>query len=50
MIEDAQLGFYVGDNIANASAADVPKWNPGDEFEAARKAAQAQLTDSGGQN
>jgi Zn-dependent M28 family amino/carboxypeptidase len=44
MIEDAQLGFYVGDNVANASPADVPKWNPGDEFEAARKAAQAELT------
>ena len=41
MIEDAQLGFYVGDNIANAAAADLPKWNPGDEFEAARKASQA---------
>ncbi|MDY6944943.1 MAG: M28 family peptidase, partial [Pseudomonadota bacterium] len=44
MIEDAQLMFYVGDNIANASPADAPKWLPGDEFEAARKAAQAQLT------
>lgn len=41
MIEDAQLGFYVGNNIANAAAADLPKWNPGDEFEAARKAALA---------
>jgi Zn-dependent M28 family amino/carboxypeptidase len=41
MIEDAQLGFYVGDNIANAAEADLPKWNPGDEFEAARKAALA---------
>ena len=41
MIEDAQLAFYVGDNIANAAAADLPKWLPGDEFEAARKASQA---------
>lgn len=37
MIEDAQLGFYVGLNIANA--AQTPTWVPGDEFEAARKAA-----------
>ncbi len=44
MIEDAQLCFYVGNNIANASPADAPKWLPGDEFEAARKAAQAELT------
>ena len=43
MIQDAQLLFYVGDNIANAAEADLPKWLPGDEFEAARKAAQAQL-------
>lgn len=46
MIEDAQLGFYVGNNIANASAADLPKWNAGDEFEAARKAALAQAAKS----
>ncbi|HEY0684312.1 MAG TPA: M20/M25/M40 family metallo-hydrolase [Steroidobacter sp.] len=44
MIEDAQLLFYVGNNVANAAPADAPKWLPGDEFEAARKAAQAQLT------
>jgi Zn-dependent M28 family amino/carboxypeptidase len=44
MIEDAQLLFYVGDNVANAAPADAPKWLPGDEFEAARKAAQSQLT------
>jgi hypothetical protein len=37
MIEDSQLGFYVGLNIANAP--DMPQWNPGDEFEAARKKA-----------
>jgi hypothetical protein len=35
MIDDAQLGFYVGVNVANA--AQGPTWVPGDEFEAARK-------------
>ncbi|WP_116807858.1 M28 family peptidase [Steroidobacter cummioxidans] len=44
MIEDAQLLFYVGNNVANAAEADLPKWLPGDEFEAARKASQEQLT------
>jgi Zn-dependent M28 family amino/carboxypeptidase len=44
MIEDAQLLFYVGDNVANAAPADLPKWLPGDEFEAARKASQEQLS------
>jgi Zn-dependent M28 family amino/carboxypeptidase len=39
MIEDAQLGFWVGLNIANADA--MPTWTPGDEFEAARKKALA---------
>ena len=37
MIEDAQLGFYVGLAVANAD--DMPTWNAGDEFEAARKEA-----------
>jgi Zn-dependent M28 family amino/carboxypeptidase len=37
MIDDAQLGFYVGLNVANAAQA--PGWVPGDEFEAARKKA-----------
>ena len=37
MIEDAQLGFYVGLNVANAD--EMPAWTPGDEFEAARKKA-----------
>jgi Zn-dependent M28 family amino/carboxypeptidase len=46
MIEDATLGFYVGDNIANAAAADLPAWTPGDEFEAARKAALAAASKS----
>jgi Zn-dependent M28 family amino/carboxypeptidase len=36
MIENAQLGFQVGVQIANAPTG--PTWVPGDEFEAARKA------------
>jgi Zn-dependent M28 family amino/carboxypeptidase len=39
MIEDATLGFYAGYVVAQAD--DMPKWNPGDEFEAARKKALA---------
>jgi Zn-dependent M28 family amino/carboxypeptidase len=39
MIEDVQLGFYSGWIIAQADA--MPTWNPGDEFEAARKKALA---------
>jgi Zn-dependent M28 family amino/carboxypeptidase len=39
MVDDARLGFYVGVNVANAQA--MPSWLPGDEFEAARKAALA---------
>ena len=39
MIEDARLGFYAGVVIANGDQ--MPTWNPGDEFEAARKAAIA---------
>jgi hypothetical protein len=34
MIADAMLGFWVGLGIANAD--DMPQWNEGDEFEAAR--------------
>ena len=37
MIADAQLGFAVGVRIAGADQ--LPGWVPGDEFEAARKAA-----------
>lgn len=37
MIEDARLGFYAGVVVANDDK--LPAWNPGDEFEAARKAA-----------
>lgn len=46
MIEDAQLGFWVGLNIANADA--MPTWVPGDEFEAARKAALAASASANG--
>ncbi|MGB5719816.1 MAG: M28 family peptidase, partial [Woeseiaceae bacterium] len=34
MIDDALLGFWTGLAIANAD--EIPSWNPGDEFEAAR--------------
>lgn len=41
MIEDARLGFHVGLDVANADA--MPTWIPGDEFEAARKKAIADV-------
>jgi Zn-dependent M28 family amino/carboxypeptidase len=41
MIEDAQFGFFAGLIVANADA--IPQWVPGDEFEAARRAAIAEL-------
>ena len=41
MIEDVQLLFWSGLEIANTDA--LPAWTPGDEFEAARKAALAAL-------
>ena len=34
MVEDAKLGYWVGLAIANAD--EMPRWNEGDEFEAAR--------------
>jgi hypothetical protein len=37
MIEDAQMNLMTGWLIAQADA--MPKWTPGDEFEAARKRA-----------
>jgi Zn-dependent M28 family amino/carboxypeptidase len=37
MVDDAALGFWTGLAIANAD--EMPQWKPGDEFEAARKAA-----------
>jgi Zn-dependent M28 family amino/carboxypeptidase len=40
-IEDARLAFDVGLAIAEADA--MPTWNPGDEFEAARRQALAAL-------
>ncbi len=41
LVQDAQLGFWCGLIIANDD--ELPSWNPGDEFEAARKAALAAL-------
>lgn len=37
MVQDARFGFWAGLVVANAD--ELPEWNPGDEFEAARKAA-----------
>ena len=39
LIEDARLGFFAG--LAIAQMKEMPGWNPGDEFEAARKKALA---------
>jgi len=36
-VEDVQLLYYVGLQVAKQP--ELPRWNPGDEFEAARKAA-----------
>jgi Zn-dependent M28 family amino/carboxypeptidase len=44
MVEDARLGFVAGLHVAQA--ADLPAWNPGDEFEAARQQALAAPSDS----
>ncbi len=41
MIEDAQLGFLAGLEVANSDT--LPSWVPGDEFEAARKQALAEV-------
>ena len=41
MVQDAQLGFFAGWLIAQADS--MPQWNKGDEFEAARKQALAQI-------
>jgi Zn-dependent M28 family amino/carboxypeptidase len=40
-VEDAQLMFYLGLKVGNAPQ--MPSWKPGDEFEAARKKALAEL-------
>jgi Zn-dependent M28 family amino/carboxypeptidase len=39
MVDDVKLGFLAGYIVANAEQ--MPSWNPGDEFEATRKAALA---------
>jgi Zn-dependent M28 family amino/carboxypeptidase len=39
MIQNAQLGFFTGWLIAQADT--LPQWNPGGEFEAARRQALA---------
>lgn len=41
MVQDARLGFYAGYVIAEQEA--MPGWVPGDEFEAARQAALAEV-------
>ena len=43
MVEDALLGYWTGLAIANAD--EMPAWNPGDEFEAARLEALAAIDD-----
>ncbi len=40
-VEDAQLSFYLGVKLANQ--AELPAWKPGDEFQAARKRALAEV-------
>ena len=41
MVQDAQVGFFAGLHISQAD--EIPAWNPGDEFEAARLAALAEV-------
>ena len=41
MIDDARFGFWAGLIVANAS--NLPAWNPGDEFVAARRSALEDL-------
>jgi Zn-dependent M28 family amino/carboxypeptidase len=45
VIEDARLGFLAG--VAIAEDPQLPAWNPGDEFEAARKKALAEVGQAG---
>jgi len=40
MVQDAQFGFLAGSAVANDTQ--LPRWNPGDEFEAARQSALAE--------
>jgi hypothetical protein len=44
-VEDARLGFWLGCVVANQPA--MPAWNAGDEFEAARKKALAEVGKTG---
>jgi Zn-dependent M28 family amino/carboxypeptidase len=46
IVEDARIGFLCGASIATSEA--MPRWNVGDEFEAARKAALQAIGASGG--
>lgn len=41
LVEDTELAFACGLDVANADA--MPRWNSGDEFEAARRAALARV-------
>ncbi|MBT8144443.1 MAG: M28 family peptidase, partial [Gammaproteobacteria bacterium] len=41
LVNDARFGFWAGYLLANDP--ELPSWNAGDEFEAARKAALAEL-------
>ena len=43
MIKDTVLGFWTGLAIGNAD--EMPSWNPGDEFEAARLEALKAVSD-----
>ena len=43
-VEDAQLLFYLGVKVAEGK--NMPSWNPGDEFEGARKQALARRSTS----
>ena len=43
MLSDAELGFWTSLAIANAD--EMPQWNPGDEFEAARLEALSEVED-----
>ena len=43
MVEDGQLAFYCG--LLLAQQDEMPRWRPGDEFEAARQAALAAAAD-----
>lgn len=44
MVQDAQIAFFVGLHVAEAE--EMPSWNPGDEFEAARQEALAAVGDT----